>query len=113
MDVEAFRRLALALPSAEERAHLGNPDFRINGKIFATLGGSTGRPVVKLTPEEQALLMEAEPGLFVPASGAWGRNGSTHIVIERADETTVRDALERAHRNVSTPRKRPSKRHTS
>jgi hypothetical protein len=112
MDTEAFRRLALALPGAEERSHLGNPDFRVGGKIFATLGGGTGRPVVKLAPDEQALLLEAEPGLFTPASGAWGRAGSTHIQLDRADEATVRDALERAHRNVSTPRRRPSKRHT-
>src|ERR1700761_1989397 len=100
MDIETFRRLALAFPNAEARSHLGNPDFRINGKIFATLGGSSGRPVVKLAPEEQALLLEAEPELFVPASGAWGRAGSTHIVLDRADEATVRDALERAYRNV-------------
>jgi hypothetical protein len=106
MDIETFRRLALAFPNAEARSHLGNPDFRINGKIFATLGGSSGRPVVKLAPEEQALLLEAEPELFIPASGAWGRAGSTHIVLDLADEATVRDALERAYRNVSTPRKR-------
>jgi predicted DNA-binding protein (MmcQ/YjbR family) len=101
-----FRRLALSMPAAEQGVHFGNPDFRVKGKIFATLGGATGRPVVKLTPEEQALLLEAEPALFTPASGAWGRNGSTHIALDRADEATVRDALERAYRNVSTPKRR-------
>jgi hypothetical protein len=106
MDIEAFRRLALSFPGVSESSHHGNPDFRINGNIFATLGGATGRPVVKLLPEEQALLMEAEPGLFVPASGAWGRNGSTHIVLDRADEATVRDVLERSYRNVTAPKRR-------
>ncbi|MGC1304467.1 MAG: MmcQ/YjbR family DNA-binding protein [Caulobacteraceae bacterium] len=112
MAPEDFRRMALSFPDAEQGSHFGNPDFRIKGKIFATLGGSTGRPVVQLTPEEQALLMEAEPGMFVPASGAWGRNGSTHIVLDHADEATVRDALERAYRKVSTskPRRRPAAR---
>ncbi|WP_254063188.1 MmcQ/YjbR family DNA-binding protein [Caulobacter sp. S45] len=106
MTAEDFRRLALSMPGAEERSHMGNPDFRVNGKIFATLGGATGRPVVKLLPEEQAMLMEAEPDLFTPASGAWGRNGSTHLTLDRIDEATARDVLGRSYRNVTASKRR-------
>ncbi len=100
MTPEAFRGLALALPGAEQGSHVGNTDFRVNGRIFATLGGGAGRPVVKLDPEVQAMLLAAEPDIFAPASGAWGRAGSTHIALDRADESLVRDALARAHAHI-------------
>ena len=79
-----FRRLALALPGAEERAHMGHPDFRVGGKIFATLHApAKGTGAVMLLPEQQELAMAAEPEAFSPASGAWGRGGST--VVNLAD----------------------------
>ena len=79
-----LRRLALALPGAEEQAHMGHPDFRVGGKIFATLhapAGGTG--AVMLLPEQQELAMAAEPAAFSPAAGAWGRDGAT--VVSLAD----------------------------
>ena len=102
---EAFRRLALACPDAVESAHLGTVDFRIGGKIFATLGGagsndSGGRPVVKLTLEEQDLLTAVAPSVFTPADGRWGRFGWTHLSLAALDEAMAQDALDRSWRNV-------------
>jgi hypothetical protein len=105
MTVETFRRLALARPDAVESAHLGAIDFRVGGKIFATLGGAAGRPVVKLTPEEQDLLTAAAPAIFTPADGRWGRFGWTHLNLSALDEATAEDALNRSWRNVAGSRK--------
>src|SRR5688572_30978586 len=77
-----FRRMALALPSAEERAHMGHPDFRVGGKIFATLGypdNSFG--TIMLSPQDQDLLIRDHPKAFVPVAGAWGRAGSTSVLL--------------------------------
>jgi hypothetical protein len=105
MSPEAFRALALALPEAVESAHLGVIDFRVGGKIFATLGGAALRPVVKLTPEEQDLLTAAAPTIFSPADGRWGRFGWTHLTLSALDEAAAEDALNRSWRNVTTGRK--------
>jgi hypothetical protein len=105
MTPEAFRALALARPEAVESAHLGTIDFRVGGKIFATLGGAARRPVVKLTPEEQDLLTAAAPTVFSPADGRWGRFGWTHLNLSALDEATAEDALDRSWRNVTAGRK--------
>jgi hypothetical protein len=105
MTPEAFRRLALAQPEAVESSHLGAVDFRVGGKIFATLGGAAGRPVVKLTAEEQDVLTAAAPTVFTPADGRWGRFGWTHLNLSALDETTAEDALSRSWRNVTSGRK--------
>jgi hypothetical protein len=105
MTPEAFRALALTRPEAVESAHLGTIDFRVGGKIFATLGGAAGRPVVKLTPEEQDLLTAAAPTVFSPADGRWGRFGWTHLNLSELDEATAEDALTRSWRNVKARRK--------
>jgi hypothetical protein len=97
-----FRRMALALPETEEREHMGHPDFRVAGKIFATLGypdQSCG--MVKLKPTDQARLYETEPDVFVPFNGAWGRHGATKVTLKKAKKTTVRQALAAAWRNVA------------
>src|SRR5689334_6150706 len=78
-----FRRIALAFPGAEEKAHMRHPDFRVGGKIFATLhGAGKGTGAVMLLPEQQALAMDAEPEAFSPAAGAWGRSGSTMVRLD-------------------------------
>jgi len=105
MTPEAFRRLALAQPDAVESAHLGVIDFRVSGKIFATLGGAAGRPVVKLTTEEQELLTAVAPKVFAPVDGRWGRFGWTHLELSALDEATAEDALSRSWRNVTAGRK--------
>ena len=94
----AFRRLALALAGAGEGAHMGHADFRANGRIFATLGSpDEAHAMVQLPPEEQAMRVEAEPEVFRPAAGAWGRNGSTLVMLAAADEATLAGALDCAH----------------
>jgi hypothetical protein len=100
--IDRFRKLALSLPGAEESAHMGNPDFRVGGVIFATLSGQArGRGVLKLTVEQQAEFVREQPELFEPVEKGWGRMGMTYILLERADEATMRGALAVAHRNVA------------
>ncbi len=79
MTLDQFRRIALKLDGAIESSHMGHPDFRANGRIFATLhpGGETG--MVKLTPEQQKDFMTRDADAFSPSSGAWGRQGCTDV----------------------------------
>jgi hypothetical protein len=98
---DEFRSLALELPEAAEGAHMGHADFRVRGKIFATLGPDEDWGVVKLTPDQQALFVRTEPDVFRPVSGAWGRRGATTIVLEAATEPAVRQALAAAWRNTA------------
>ena len=99
MTKESFRRLALALPGAEEKSHFGKADFRVRDKIFASLKDDrTG--VIKLTPEEQSVMVDAEPRIFQPIPGGWGRKGWTKIELAAADEVTLKSALLMAWRNV-------------
>jgi hypothetical protein len=112
-EVELFRAIACSLPGAAESAHMGHPDFRVGGRIFATLSGqATGRGVLKLTLEQQAAFIADLPEVFEPVQGGWGRMGMTYIVLDRADEQTMRGALTTAHRNVElkqTPKRKPAK----
>jgi hypothetical protein len=95
-----FRKIALALPQAVEASHMGHPDFRVDGKIFATLDApEKGWAMVKLTPEEQEVFMRAEPEMFAPAAGAWGRRGSTLVRLKAADKPTLKSAL--PHRRMA------------
>jgi hypothetical protein len=97
-----FRRLALSLPEASEAAHMGHPDFRVRNKIFASLGTPDGEwGTVKLTPEQQGVLVEAEPAMFRPAAGAWGRRGWTQVRLSAVDGTTLSSALAMAWRNTA------------
>ena len=95
-----FRRQALALPGAEERSHMGHPDFRVGNRIFATLGSPGAEwAMVALLPEQQELAIEAAPEAFKPAAGGWGRGGSTLMDLARVPdewlERTLRWAWER------------------
>ena len=102
MTPDDFRRLALSLPEATENAHMAHPDFRVRGKIFATLGyPKEGWGMVKLSPEQQELIIEEEPGIFVPAKGAWGRSGCTTVDLESVDERTLHDAIIKAWLNTA------------
>jgi len=94
VSVNEFRRMALSLPEASESAHMGHPDFRVRGKIFATLGYPTaGWGVVKLTPDQQELLVQVDPEVFVPVKGAWGRRSATSVRLRAAPKGMVRKAL--------------------
>jgi hypothetical protein len=99
-----FRSLALSLPEASEEAHMGHPDFRVGGKIFATLGPDEDWGMVKLTAEQQASFIRTEPNVYKPSSGAWGRNGCTIVSLDHADEASVRQALIAAWRNTAPKR---------
>jgi hypothetical protein len=103
MTDDDFRDLALALDGVVESAHMNHPDFRANGRIFATLreDGRTG--MVKLTPEQQAVVMADHAGMFTPSAGAWGRGGCTDVVLARARTAAVRGALLLAWQGVMAP----------
>ena len=104
--VDRFRAIACGLPEAVESAHMGHPDFRVGGRIFATLSGlARGRGVLKLTLEQQAAFVAEMPELFEPVQGGWGRMGMTYIVLDAADDETMRGALVTAHRNVAETQK--------
>jgi hypothetical protein len=99
-----FRSLALELPEAVESAHMGHPDFRVGGKIFATLGPGDAWGMVKLTPEQQQTQVAAAPHAFEPCAGAWGRRGATKINLEAAVPTLVQQALLKAWVNAAPDR---------
>lgn len=110
MTAAQFRRLALAIPEVIESAHMDHPDFRIRGKIFATLGAPDKRHgMVKLPPDHQHEFMQSEPEVFTPAAGAWGRQGATLVLLAAANPATVKNALAIAARSVTLPKPRPRK----
>lgn len=97
MDAEDFRRIALSLPGAEESSHMGAPDFRVGGRIFATLASqSQGYGNLMLTLEQQAAFVEELPEVFLPIAGGWGRMGMTHIRLAAANEDVLAGALRTA-----------------
>ena len=99
MTADDLRRIALSLPGAEESSHMGQPDFRVGGKIFATLASEAqGYGNLKLTPALQAELIDEEPDIFLPASGGWGRMGITHIRLGLASAELLETALRLAHK---------------
>jgi len=93
MTAEDFRELVLAFEGTAESSHMGHPDFRANGRIFATLHTGETLGMVKLLPDEQRALLRSHPAMFVPSAGAWGRSGCTNIKLALADAATVRGAL--------------------
>jgi hypothetical protein len=102
MTADDFRSLALGFPETEERAHMDHPDFRVRGKIFATLGyPERGWAMVKLAPEQQHNFVEAFPAAFAPVTGAWGRGGATSVRLKAAHKAVVRRALSAAWRNTA------------
>jgi hypothetical protein len=97
-----FRRIALSLPEAIEGSHQGHADFRVGKRIFATLGyPDQDWGMVKLTPEQQSVLVEAEPDIFRPVPGGWGKRGSTNVRLAAADQSTLQSALMLAWSNIA------------
>jgi hypothetical protein len=102
MSVARFRKIALGLPDALESAHHGTTDFRVKKRIFATLGyPDADWGMVKLTAEQQSVLVEAEPEIFRPVPGGWGKGGATNVRLAKADATTLKSALTMAWRNIA------------
>ena len=105
MTAADFRRIALSLPESTESSHMGHPDFRVGGKIFATLDApSKGWGMVKLWPDQQAGFIKSYPKVFKPAQGAWGQRGATYVKLSAANKSTVRRALTAAWRNTAPAR---------
>jgi hypothetical protein len=97
MNANDFRRLALLLEGAEEGSHMGSPDFRVGGRIFATLASQhQGYGNLMILPEQQAAFVEEQPDVFVPIAGGWGRMGATHICLAAASEDVLAGALHTA-----------------
>jgi hypothetical protein len=95
--VDDFRRIALSLEGAEESSHMGQPDFRVGGRIFATLAAAAqGYGNLLLTPEQQAAFVEELPEVFIPIPGGWGKNGATHIRLAAANREVLEGALRTA-----------------
>ena len=101
MTADDFRRLALSFDGAEERSHMDHPDFRVRGKIFATLGPDLTWGMAKLTPDQQAELMRAHPNVFEPAAGKWGLGGATKVILAQSSTETAGEALTLAHGNIT------------
>src|SRR6185369_625617 len=108
MTSSRFRSIALGLPDAVEGSHQGTTDFRAGKRIFATLGyPDDAWGMVKLTPEQQSILVESEPEIFRPVPGGWGKQGNTNVRLATADATTLRSALTMAWQNVAGTSPKP------
>jgi len=116
MDAADFRCIALSLEGAEEGSHMGAVDFRVGGRIFATLAAvKQGYGNLMLTPEQQAMFVAEEPEVFLPVAGGWGRNGATHVRLAAANEDLLAGALQtawklRVEKNQSTGKQRKTAR---
>ena len=102
MTANGFRRLALSLPEAVESSHMRHPDFRVRGKIFATLAyPDESRGMVKLTPEQQEEFVRSEPKAFKPVKGAWGLKGATSVHLREVRKEALRRAMAAAWCNAA------------
>jgi hypothetical protein len=114
MNAADFRRIALLLDGAEEGSHMGSADFRVGGKIFATLASQDqGYGNLMLTAEQQAAFLEDQPDVFMPVTGGWGRMGATHIRLAAADAELLAGALRtawklRIEKNGKAEKRKPS-----
>jgi hypothetical protein len=112
MTAADFRRIALRLEGAEESSHMGSPDFRVGGRIFATLASEKqGYGNLMLTPELQQEFVQELPEVFLPVHGGWGKSGATHIRLAKASEDVLSGALRaawklRVEKNAGTKKKR-------
>jgi hypothetical protein len=101
MTSDEFRKMALEIPMSVERSHMNHPDFRVTGKIFASLGAPDANwGMVKLTPDQQRAFIEKAPEVFKPCSGAWGRAGATNVYLASAKASLVRAAIKAAAKKI-------------
>ena len=105
MTANDFRKIALSLPETEERSHMSHPDFRVAGKIFATLGyPDKTRGMVKLSAEDQHYFSKDHPDAFIPVKGAWGRKGATSVILKAAKKDILSQAIRAAWCNTAPKR---------
>jgi len=110
MTADEFRKMALRFPGAIESAHMNHPDFRIESKIFATLGSPDNAwGMVKLTPEQQRSFVKNAPGMFKPCSGVWGERGATNVHLASAKKKILQTALNAAWINATAKTKKTKK----
>jgi hypothetical protein len=101
MSSDEFRKMALEIPTAVEQSHMNHPDFRVTGKIFASLGvPDESWGMVKLTLDQQRAFIEKAPEVFKPCSGAWGRAGATNVYLASAKASLARAAIKAAAKNI-------------
>jgi hypothetical protein len=112
MTADGFRRIAVGMKDVLEGAHMGHPDFRVNGKIFATIHPDPAYGMVKLTSDQQQEFVKNHPAVFAPENGAWGRAGCTRVRLDLVDEETLGEAMTLAWQNIghSKPASRARKR---
>lgn len=105
MTAKDFRKIALSLPETEERQHMDHPDFRVAGKIFATLGyPDKTRGMVKLSPEDQHYFSKDHFEAFTPVKGTWGHRGATSVLLKAAKKDALQKAIAAAWRNNAPKR---------
>ena len=110
MTQDDFRRLALSFPETSENAHMNHPDFRVGGRIFATLWYPNQEwGMVKLPPDQQQVYVESQPDVFVPAKGAWGRQGCTSVRLAAVKEGALKRALGEAWQDAASKKPAPNK----
>ena len=87
---------------------MNHPDFRVAGRLFATLGyPDKNWGMVRLTPEQQEEFVAEFPAIFEPVKGAWGRQGCTSVHLDAVDEETLGRAITMAWQNAAA--KKPSR----
>jgi hypothetical protein len=106
MNADGFRRIALGLTGAAEGAHMGHPDFRANGKIFATIHQDHKSGMLKLTPDQQETFIREDSESFEPESGAWGRAGCTRVRFKNVSEDVLGKAMTLAWQNTSQSKRK-------
>jgi hypothetical protein len=105
MTADDFRQIALSLHETEERQHMNHPDFRVAGKIFATLGyPDKTRAMVRLSPEDQHYFSKDHPDVFVPVKGTWGKRGATSVHLKAVKKAILAKAIQAAYRNIAPKR---------
>ncbi|WP_082662251.1 MmcQ/YjbR family DNA-binding protein [Terracidiphilus gabretensis] len=110
LSVADFRRIALSMEGAEEGSHMGSADFRVGGRIFATLAmQSKGYGNLMLTPGMQAGFIAEQPEVFLPVFGGWGRMGATHVLLAAANEDLLTGALHTAWKLRVEKNRKPAK----
>ena len=115
MNATGFRKIALSFEGVEEGSHMGAVDFRVGGRIFATLASvKEGFGNLMLTPEIQEQFVAEAPDVFLPIPGGWGRMGATHIRLAKANRDVLTGALQTAWRlrfnkNASTRSRKRSR----
>ena len=114
MTSRQFRRIALGMHGATEGEHMAHPDFRADGRIFATIAPGARQGMIRLSPDQQQVFIAAYPEMFVPAKGAWGRSGCTMVQFASADAETVGEAMTLAWQSVmSTAKRKPKAKSTA